>query len=86
MDTIWMARGSCANTDPEVFFPHDGIGVALAKLVCEGCTVTAPCLEYALVNRVEHGVWGGCSERQRRRILKARRAAARNDELVAVAA
>ena len=86
MDTIWITRGSCANTDPEVFFPHDGIGVALAKLVCEGCTVTAPCLEYALTNRVEHGVWGGCSERQRRRILKARRAAARNDELVAVAA
>ena len=86
MDTIWMAQGSCANTDPEVFFPHDGIGVAVAKMVCESCTVAAPCLEYALMNRVEHGVWGGCSERQRRRILKARRAAARNDELVAVAA
>ena len=86
MDTIWMARGSCASSDPEVFFPHDGIGVEIAKLVCADCTVTAPCLEYALANRVEHGVWGGCSERQRRRMLKARRAAARKDELVAVAA
>ena len=81
-----MARGSCAGSDPEVFFPHDGIGVEIAKSVCADCTVTAPCLEYALANRVEHGVWGGCSERQRRRMLKARRAAARKDKLVAVAA
>ena len=70
--------------------PHDGIGVEIAKQICIGCTVTAPCLEYALTNRVEHGVWGGCSERQRRRILKERRAAVhagrQKDDLVAVAA
>ena len=59
METIWMTRGSCANSNPEVFFPHDGIGVEIAKQVCAGCTVTSPCLEYALTNRVEHGVWGG---------------------------
>jgi len=56
-----------------MFFPSDGVGVERAKKLCEGCAAQTPCLEYALVNRVEHGVWGGASERQRRRILKARR-------------
>ena len=90
METTWLPRGSCANSNPEVFFHHDGICGEIAKQVCSGCTVTAPCLEYALTNRVEHGVWGGCSERQRRRILKERRAAVHagrhKDDLVAVAA
>ncbi len=75
MDTSWMATGNCAQQPPDLFFPSDGVGVAKAKLVCEGCPVAEPCLEYALRNRIEHGVWGGCSERQRRRILKARREA-----------
>jgi len=86
----WMAHGACAGTTPDVFFPHDGMGVEVAKQVCAGCAVTEPCLEYALDHRIEHGVWGGCSERQRRRILRARRAAARDGGsekgLVAVAA
>lgn len=86
----WMSVGACAGTDPDVFFPHDGMGVEVAKQVCATCSVTEPCLEYALAHRIEHGVWGGCSERQRRRILRARRAAARGagpeKDLVAVAA
>jgi WhiB family redox-sensing transcriptional regulator len=49
------------------------VGVERAKKLCEGCPSQSPCLEYALANRVEHGVWGGASERQRRRVLKARR-------------
>lgn len=73
MDTSWMAQGNCANEPPDRFFPSDGVGVEKAKKVCLDCPVTEPCLEYALRNRIEHGVWGGCSERQRRRILKARR-------------
>ena len=83
--SMWMSMGACAGTDPEVFFPHDGIGVEIAKKICAGCSITEPCLGYALAHRIEHGVWGGCSERQRRRILRARRAAAQ-EELVAVAA
>lgn len=75
MDTSWMAEGNCANQDPDRFFPSDGVGVEKAKKICDGCPVTEPCLEYALRNRIDHGVWGGCSERQRRRILKARREA-----------
>jgi WhiB family redox-sensing transcriptional regulator len=60
--------------------------VEIAKAICADCRATSPCLEYALANRIEHGVWGGCSERQRRRILRDRRAAARSTGLVAVAA
>ena len=73
MDPNWMARGLCANQPPETFFPSDGVGVEVAKRICAQCPVVEPCLEYALANRIDHGVWGGCSERQRRRILKARR-------------
>lgn len=73
MDPNWMARGLCANQPPETFFPSDGVGVEVAKRICAQCPVIDPCLEYALANRIDHGVWGGCSERQRRRILKARR-------------
>ncbi len=69
-----MAVGNCNNHPPEVFFPSDGVGVEVAKEICSTCPVIEPCLEYALENRVDHGVWGATSERQRRRILKARRA------------
>lgn len=73
MDAEWMARGRCATEPPEKFFPSDGVGVDRARRICEGCPVKEPCLEYALRNRIEHGVWGGHSERSRRRILKKRR-------------
>lgn len=75
MDTEWMAYGSCADGDPSLFFPSDGVGVEVARRVCADCPVKEPCLEYALRNRIDHGVWGGASERERRRILKRRRLA-----------
>ena len=64
----WMARGACRNYEPSVFFPSDGVGVDRARKICATCNVTEDCLEYALVNRIDHGVWGGCSERERRRL------------------
>jgi len=70
-----MAHGNCNNHPPAVFFPSDGVGVETAKEICASCPMKEPCLEYAIENRVDHGVWGGASERQRRRIIKARRAA-----------
>lgn len=73
MATSWMASGNCANEPPEIFFPSDGAGVIVAKKICKDCPMVEQCLEYALSNRIEHGVWGGCSERQRRRILKKRK-------------
>ena len=80
METAWMARGNCAKTRPGIFFPSDGVGVEVAKKICVGCRVTESCLDYALEHRIDHGVWGGSSERQRRRILRQRR------ELAAAAA
>jgi WhiB family transcriptional regulator, redox-sensing transcriptional regulator len=71
--TAWMSRGNCRNYPPNVFFPSDGVGVDRARKICADCPVAEPCLEYALAERIEHGVWGGCSERERRRILKRRR-------------
>jgi WhiB family transcriptional regulator, redox-sensing transcriptional regulator len=59
--------------DPQVFFPSDGLGVQAATAICRDCPVRAACLEYALVNRIQHGVFGGESERARERILRERR-------------
>lgn len=73
MDLSWMARGSCVEMAPSAFFPSDGAGVETARKICATCPVREQCLEHALVNRIDHGVWGGCSERERRRILKRRR-------------
>ncbi|MFZ6003973.1 MAG: WhiB family transcriptional regulator [Actinomycetota bacterium] len=73
MELEWMARGSCANVPPATFFPNDGAGVEVARKICAGCPVRELCLEHALAHRIDHGVWGGCSERERRRILKRRR-------------
>ncbi len=74
-ETAWMMQGNCRLYPPATFFPSDGVGVDKARKICVGCPVTEPCLEYALENRIDHGVWGGCSERERRRILKRRRLA-----------
>ncbi len=76
MESTWMARGNCAEKPPSLFFPSDGVGVDVARKVCVGCPVQETCLEYALEHRIDHGVWGGTSERERRRILRSRRIAA----------
>ncbi len=71
-DTTWMSHGNCAHRDPSMFFPSDGVGVEIARKACEGCPVKTQCLEYAIAERIDHGVWGGCSERERRRIIRSR--------------
>lgn len=73
MDNLWMANGECAERPPETFFPSDGVGVDIARRICNTCVEQERCLEYALANRIDHGVWGGASERERRRILRRRR-------------
>ena len=75
MDTTWMSEGKCRELSPTVFFPSDGIGVQAAQRICAECSVAEVCLQYALDERVDHGVWGGKSERERRRILRRRRLA-----------
>ena len=76
MDNQWMNNGNCRHHPPETFFPSDGVGVTVAQKICADCPEKDQCLEHALTNRIDHGVWGGTSERQRRRILQARRRAA----------
>lgn len=73
MDNDWMPRGLCNDRPPSLFFPSDGVGVEVAKRICAECPVKEPCREYALFHRIDHGVWGGTSERERRRILRSRR-------------
>lgn len=69
----WMRKAKCKNLNPSIFFPSDGAGVEVARRICRDCQVKKECLEYALAHHIDHGVWGGTSERERRRILKARK-------------
>lgn len=73
MESEWMANGKCRDAAPDTFFPSDGLGVIKAQRICAKCPVADQCLEYALKYHIDHGVWGGRSERERRRILKSRR-------------
>jgi WhiB family transcriptional regulator, redox-sensing transcriptional regulator len=73
MSTEWMADGKCRELPPSTFFPNDGLGVLRAQRVCSRCPVAETCLEYALFHGIDHGVWGGRSERERRRIMRRRR-------------
>ena len=66
----WAERALCAQTDPEAFFPEKGGSTREAKKVCLGCDVRSECLEYALANDERFGIWGGLSERERRRLKK----------------
>ena len=66
----WQDRALCAQTDPEAFFPEKGGSTREAKKVCRSCEVRAECLEFALENDERFGIWGGMSERERRRLKK----------------
>jgi WhiB family redox-sensing transcriptional regulator len=68
-----MTDASCRDTNATAFFPSDGSGVEAVQRVCAHCPVRLDCLEYALTNRLDYGVWGGTSERERQRILRVRR-------------
>ena len=66
----WQERALCAQTDPEAFFPEKGGSTRDAKKVCVGCDVRGICLEYALAHDERFGIWGGLSERERRKFKK----------------
>ena len=66
----WQADALCAQTDPEAFFPEKGGSTRDAKKICAQCEVKAECLEYALSNDERFGIWGGLSERERRRLRR----------------
>ncbi|WP_082008132.1 WhiB family transcriptional regulator [Microbacterium mangrovi] len=64
----WQSDALCAQTDPEAFFPEKGGSTRDAKRICASCDVRDQCLEYALQNDERFGIWGGLSERERRRL------------------
>jgi WhiB family redox-sensing transcriptional regulator len=64
----WSARAVCSQTDPEAFYPEKGGSTKDAKKVCQGCPVQKKCLQWALDHDERYGVWGGLSERERRRL------------------
>lgn len=66
----WQDRALCAETDPEAFFPEKGGSTREAKRVCTGCEVKGECLQYALAHDERFGIWGGLSERERRRLKR----------------
>ena len=68
----WQLQANCMGVDPDLFFPERGASTREAKEVCRGCVVREDCLEYALANGEKFGIWGGMSERERRRVRRAR--------------
>lgn len=69
----WVDRALCPETDPESFFPEKGGSTKQAKKICALCEVRGECLEWALDREERFGIFGGKSERERRKIIKARR-------------
>jgi len=66
----WQGDALCAQTDPEAFFPEKGGSTRDAKKICASCEVRSECLEYALQNDERFGIWGGLSERERRKLRR----------------
>ena len=73
MNLSWRQKGACRGLDPSIFYPVSEEDAGEAKAVCAECPVREPCLEWALANREQDGVWGGATERERRRMIRQRR-------------
>jgi WhiB family redox-sensing transcriptional regulator len=77
----WQERAACRDEDPELFFPVSEMGpgarqVAQAKAVCARCPVRVECLEHALDTGLDHGIFGGTTDRERRKLFRRTRAEA----------
>jgi WhiB family redox-sensing transcriptional regulator len=79
----WMLEARCLDADPEAFFPEKGGSTREAKRICAACPVRDECLEYALENDERFGIWGGLSERERRRAKRVSTARVRTTRLTA---
>lgn len=77
LNNPWDKKANCLGIESELFFPERGASTKEAKEVCKGCVVKEPCLEFALAHTEKFGIWGGTSERERRR-LRRQRALARS--------
>ncbi len=81
----WHDYANCLGVDPDLFFPERGASTREAKEVCRGCEVREECLEFALANGEKFGIWGGMSERERRRIRRQRAIAQRESSGIVTA-
>lgn len=70
----WMVQAACKDKDPDLFFPgeHEQRLTKAAREVCELCPVSVDCLEYAVKNNIKYGMWGGATEKQRRKVRRER--------------
>lgn len=77
-EPAWHAQAACRGLDASIFYPaeDDVEAIEAARRICAQCPVNGPCLEHALSVREKDGVWGGCTERDRRRIIRQRRRSA----------
>jgi WhiB family redox-sensing transcriptional regulator len=73
----WQDYANCRGADADLFFPERGASTRRAKSICGACEVRRECLEYAIVNGEKFGIWGGMSERERRRVRRERMISAR---------
>lgn len=70
MGTDWLAQARCQDRDAEIFFVRGAAKARRAQNICGSCTVRQECLEYAMSEEIEFGVWGGLTERQRRALAR----------------
>lgn len=68
----WQDYANCRGSDHSLFFPDRGASTRVAKQICAACQVRVECLEYAVTRGEKFGIWGGLSERERRKIRKQR--------------
>lgn len=73
MNLSWRSRAACQGLDPAIFYPASDDDAGPAKAICATCVVREACLEYALAARERDGIWGGLTEKERRRLLRQRR-------------
>lgn len=64
----WQNYANCLGADADLFFPERGSSTRKAKAICGECQVQIECLDFALDNGERFGIWGGLSERERRRV------------------
>ncbi|HUR23551.1 MAG TPA: WhiB family transcriptional regulator [Acidimicrobiales bacterium] len=76
MNLSWRQHGACKGVDPDIFYPVTDEEAEPAKSICATCPVREPCLEFAVASRERDGVWGGATERERRRMIRQRRKSA----------
>ncbi len=76
MTQHWRQYARCLGADPEIFYPASDDSAVAAKSVCAVCPVREPCLDHAITAREKQGVWGGLTEKERRRLIRQRRKSA----------